>query len=333
MFPLKPTYRVILFLIFLGCVLTAVSKLLDHAAKMDLREKAHWIISQKNKSYDFAVLGSSRSYVGVDVCVVETNLGMHGINLALDGTGYPEQFLALKLFLQKNKIEKLVLDVSAMCFDNNGFKFPFHAYEYLPEISDEVVFATLKDNFGPRVYAWRYIPFFKNAEFNSKLGAMQLYSWSKSFIDKRVLEAEFDQQGNRRSALSHSNANFRDHILRNSPKVFWTMDELPKKYFFEILKLAREKNISVTMIDMPEYYLSMEREANREEIMAFCEKVAATNNIPFLRFDRDPICQDRNKFYDSRHFRPKGVKEFSEMLAKRLATNGFQAAEIKAQVN
>jgi hypothetical protein len=314
----KPKCRFVLFGIFLLLVLWAAAKLFDHAAAQDLRSKARWILSQRDGNYDFALLGSSRTYVGVDIPTLEKKLGARGINLSIEGTTYPEQYLALQLFLRHNKIKHLILDANSIGLDNSAFKYPFHAYEYLPEIGDDDVFRILRDNFGNQVYAWRYVPFYKNAQFNNRLGVTQLYSWLKSKRDPRVKVPEFDPYGTWLLPRSKKDPKFRDDLISKMPFQTWAIDAFPKKYFFEVLKLAREKNIPVTLITVPEYHLGMAKQRNRKQIMAFYDGVAATNGISFLRFDNDEICWDKSKFFNSNHLYGEGAKEFSERLGQRL---------------
>lgn len=309
---MKPLLRAVVFLALVLVVLFGLGKVFDHAAKRDLREKARWVIAKRGESYDFAVMGASRSYVGIDIPTLETNLGKKGVNLSLDGTTFPEQYLALKLFLAHNRLKQLILDVNASGFDNSAFKYPFRAYQYLPDIDDPMVFASLHDNFGWKVYAWKYIPFFKNAEFNSKIGVIQCYTLFKSRFDPRAKAAEFDKHGTRLINLSFTEKTALEDTT-------WKVDALPRKYFFQLLELAKTNNIDVVLIAAPEYYPSQDKQLNRNEIMAIYESAAASNGLPFLRFDSDEICRDKSDFFNRNHLNKKGAMKFSALLAARLA--------------
>ncbi len=310
--PTKTLLRCIVFLALVFAVLAVLGKIFDHAAKRDLREKARWVIAKRGESYDFAIMGASRSYVGIDIPTLETNLGKKGVNLSLDGTTFPEQYLALKLFLAHNHIKQLILDVNAAGFDNSAFKFPFRAYEYLPDISDPVVFENLRDNFGCRAFAWKYIPFFKNAEFNSKIGVIQCYTLFKSRFDPRAKAAEFDKYGTRLI-----NLNFTEKVALEDTT--WNVDALPRKYFFRLLELAKTNNIDVVLIAAPEYHPSLSKQLNWKEIMAIYESAATSNGLPFLRFDGEGLSRDRSNFFNRNHLNKKGAIKFSALLASRLA--------------
>jgi hypothetical protein len=314
-----PKYRVPIFCLLLLLILFGLARVFDHAAKKDLRSKARWIISKKGGTYDFAVLGASRTYGGVLIKSLEEALGQRGINLSIDGVTYPEEYLALKLFLARNQMRHLILDASIFGFDNSAFKYPFHAYEYLPEISNPVVFDSLRDNFGHRAYLWKYAPFFKNAEFNSKLGPIQVYSWIKMRFDENVKLAEFDETGTRLlEGRKRVDKQFQDDIIRMTPAKTYRWDKMPKKCFMDILELAEKHGIKVTLLMMPEYYLSTTKQRNRAEIISFYESIALSNNIPILRFDQDDICSDKSMFLDTVHLNKNGAQIFSINLAKRL---------------
>jgi hypothetical protein len=319
---MRPWLRVVIFVALVGGVLFGLGKFFDRAAKQDLREKARWIISKRNESYDFAVLGASRPYVGVNIPTLEHKLGTKGVNLAIDGTTYPEQYLALTLFLAHNHTKQLILDVNIFGFDSSAFKYPFRAYEYLPWIDDPVVFGQLHEYFGGRAFAWKYIPFFKNVEFNSKIGVIQSYTFLKSKFDPRAKIAEFDRYGSRLIERE-----FDEPGLASYSNVTWKVESLPQKYFLRLLELARTNQIDVTMIMLPEYQAAMDRQLNRQTIIDYYAAVAASNNIPLLRFDQDAICRDKTKFYNVNHLNRRGAMEFSEQLADRLAATN--AARIK----
>lgn len=319
---LKPWLRAMLFLALMFGLLSGLSRVFDYAAKQDLREKARWVISQRNESCDFAILGSSRSYVGIHIPTLERTLGHQGINLSLDGTTYPEQYLALKLFLAHNQIKHLVLDVNVFGFDQAAFKYPFRAYEYLPWIDDPVVFDSLRDYFGWRAYAWKYVPFFRQAEFNSKIGVIQCYTLIKSRFDPRIKEAEFDAHGSRLIDRAFDEAS-----LANYPKVTWKIEPAAQTYFLRLLELARSHHVNVTMILVPEYFPAVERQTNRREIIDYYATVAASNNIPFLRFDQDGFCRAKSKYYNVNHLNRTGAMEFSACLAERLATKNIPVTD------
>lgn len=319
---MRPWLRAVIFVTLATGGLFGLGKFFDHAAKQDLREKARWVISKRNESYDFAVLGASRPYVGIDIATLEHKLGKRGVNLAIDGTTYPEQYLALTLFLAHNHIKQLILDVNIFGFDSSAFKYPFRAYEYLPWIDDPIVFGQLHDYFGKRAFAWKYVPFFKNAEFNSKIGVIQSYTYIKSQFDPRAKIAEFDRSGTRLI-----DREFDEASLANYSNVTWKVEGVPQKYFLRLLELARTNQIEITMVMLPEYQTAMERQLNRQPIIDYYAAVATSNNIPLLRFDQDAICRDKSKFYNVNHLNRRGAMEFSERLADRLAATN--AARIK----
>lgn len=308
--------RVVVFASLLLLALFALARVFDHAAKVDLREKAHWITSRENESYAFAVLGSSRSYMGVDIFTMEKILGQNGINLSLEGATYPEEYLALKLFLERNRAKHLILDLNWIDFDNSALRTPFHAYEYLPNISNPDVFDALRDNFGLRAYAWKYVPFFKNAEFNTKLGYLQFYIWMKMRLGNRSFETEFDKRGSR--LLPGRQLNFEKNVSDEFRNKSATWHPVRKEYFSKILNLAKERGIKITLMTMPEYNFGSPPWRSHQEIISFYEATAQSNQIALLRFDQDAICAEKSFFLDKAHLNQKGALLFSTKLAERL---------------
>lgn len=311
-------WRIAIFGLLLFVILSSLAHLFDHAAKKDLREKARWMIDKQNEAYDFAILGSSRSYMGVDIFTIEKLLGQKGINLSLEGATYPEEYLALKLFLSRNRINHLILDLNLIDFDHSDLNTPFHAYHYLPDIANKDVFDTLNDNFGMRAYLWKYVPFFKNAEFNTKLGYLQFYIWAKMQRGNKVFKAEFDEKGSR-ILPGGKLPNFEEESSddwRRTASASW--NPLRQKYFLKILKLAKERGITVTLVAMPEYNPGKKRWQSHDEIIAFYEAIVRSNQLSILRFDQDGMFSDKSFFLDKAHLNRKGALIFSEKLAVRL---------------
>ncbi len=309
------------FIAFAIVALYAFAWIFDFAARKDLRSKAHWILSLQGGHYDFVVLGTSRPYLGVDVARLEKRIQGHGINLSLDGAGYPEQLLALRLFLQKNEIRQLLLDAALPNFDSHSMDYPFHDYEYLPYHGIPEIDAALRSECGIRAELWKYVPFWKNAEFNSKIGPIQLYTWCKSPFDANARVAEFDAHGTRLVDRPF-------HLRSELKPVRWTIEARQQAALIDILELAKSKGIRVTMILSPEWQNWSRLQLNRDDVLANCRKIAADHGIDFLVFDDLPFLNDTGYFIDSNHLNAKGAALYTDALAQKLQDSALHHSPI-----
>ena len=117
----------------------ALGTLYNAYARQDATIKVNWMFAMHGRRLDFAVLGSSRSYLTIDVPVVERAIQGHGLNLSMNGAEFAELALVLDRFLQRNTTRHLLLEVDPFRLDSKSFAYPFHAYFYLPYIDEAVV--------------------------------------------------------------------------------------------------------------------------------------------------------------------------------------------------
>lgn len=296
-----------------GVVLALLGRLFDYAARKDLRSKWHWILAQRKGDYDFAVMGPSRAYMGVDVTSLETKLGQRGINLALDGAGAADQLLALRMFLKHNKLRHLLLDVNLNALDKRGLTYSFHDYEYLPFSDDPDVDAGIAKQRGAKAWAWKYVPFWRNAEFNAQIGPIQLYTFLKASQDPKARIPEFDAKGSRLvSGPFVSRA-------QNRPET-WAIEPELVAEFRELLVFAREKGVTITLTLTPELRSRTALQANRAELLATYQKLADDFRLKFLKFDDLPLVDDTRYFVDPSHLNADGARQYTEALAASLRT-------------
>jgi hypothetical protein len=292
-------------------LLAAAGRVFDFAARRDLRSKPHWVIAQHGGAYDFAVMGTSRAYLGVNVTQLQRELGTHGINLAIDGAGYPEQFLALRLFARANHIENLILDLNAANLDTSSLTYPFHDYQYLPYEGDQLVDSALHEQFGLRADVWKYVPFWRNAEFNSKIGPLQLYTLVKGKIDPRALVPEFDATGSRPLPRPF-------HLRSEMQGVRWHPEASQCLALQKMIDFAKGQGIRVTLTVSPEWQPWTRVQENRSDVIDYFRYLAAINDLPILIFDDLPFLADTTYFLEWNHLNAKGAELYSHALAERL---------------
>ncbi len=100
----------------------------------------------------------------------------------------------LERFLSRNTTQRIALEVDPFGFDERWLHDQLHPYLYVPYIDEPIVAENLERQFGARELAWRWIPLFKYAEFNERIG------WPSVLDVIHHPPPEFDEWGSRLSA-------------------------------------------------------------------------------------------------------------------------------------
>ena len=307
---MTPAWRAAGFTALLVVICVALAAAFDVAARRDPIVKANWIFALDGKRFDFVVLGSSRAYHTVDVPTVERAVSGEGVNLGLNGAAYPELALVLDRFLAYNQTRNIAFEVDPFGFDRLWLHDQLHAYLYLPYIDEPIVANYLDEYFGPRALAWRYVPLFKYAEYNERIGL-------RSVIELvRHPAVEFDAWGS-----SLSTRRMSDSAVRAIVDTTYRIDDDRVRGFERILDIALAHRVRVTMFMAPQFSGAARAVRNREQILAFYRELARRRGITLLVFDEADIANDQLNFSDGEHLNKTGAMKFSPRLGAALLTD------------
>ena len=200
-----------------------------------------WQLSQKDKEFDYLVLGSSRAYGSLDISLLDSIIDKKGINLGLNGSGFTENFITLKLFLKNgNKVDSVFLQVDPYSLmSDSSFSNSFHSYAYLPYWDvDKEIENVLHENI-PLLKDWPFYPaLLSYFIYNNYYSPYNIYKGLKN-------KGEFCSKG-----FDCYNGN---KIFDTLPKdqniigdeIFIVPDSKDIFYYNKILDLAKENNIEV----------------------------------------------------------------------------------------
>ena len=304
---MRPSRRAAAFFVLLLAICVGLAAVYDAAARRDPIVKVNWIFAMDGRRFDFIVLGSSRAYHTVDVPTVERAVNGTGVNLGLNGAAFPELSLVLERFLAHNETRRIALEVDPFGFDRRWLRDQFHAYLYVPYIDEPIVAEGLEREFGARALAWRWVPLFKYAQYNERIGL------------RSVLEVihhpppEFDAWGSRLSTGRIS-----DSAVRAIRDTVYRVDEDRVRAFERILDIAASRQVQVTMFMAPQLGAAARAVVNREQMLAFYRDLARRHGITFIVFDDPAIENDPSLFSDGEHLNREGAMKFSALLGAAL---------------
>ncbi|MDP7395642.1 MAG: hypothetical protein QGF67_09340 [Lentisphaeria bacterium] len=311
----NPLVCSLVFVVIVLAVFQFESVVLDRLVPLDKSVKVNWIYSHAG-TFDYAFVGSSAAYTGIDGKALSDTLGGSVINLGLDGTAHPEQYMVLAAFLESNDVGTIILQVDAWGLDENAYGYPFHEYLHLPYLDKPVVAEVVAERRGGRLAAWKYVPFLKYAEFNTEIGVPNVVH----MIGGR--QPEFDVYGSSLRNQAFNQAEL-EALAAAGDHHSYAWSTMRAEYFERMLDLARKKGIPVVVYLTPEYHEVLDYSPSRHQVVSYYRETVAAAGQAFLTYDDEPLCRDRLNFYNTSHLNRDGAGRFAPLLARDvLAASG-----------
>lgn len=229
--------------------------------------KRYWQLSLHKKTYDYAVLGSSRAFSSIDINLLDSITGQKGVNLGLNGSGFEENYITLKLFLlNKNTAKKLYFQVDPYSFmSEKSFSNSFHAYAYLPYWDKDQNIENILQKEVPYIKKLPfYFPYLTYFIYNNYYSPIQI---ARSFLK----EDEFCR--NPEYNCANGNKIFDKIYEKYDPKqkegdhLKLVINPSDLFYYQKIIKLARKNNIALQFFTAPALdYFDKEFDEQLDEI-------------------------------------------------------------------
>lgn len=270
-------------------------------AYFDKDYKPAWVLSQNSLEVDFAVLGSSRAFSAFDMNLMEKITGKSWINLGANGSGLAENFMALHLFLKRNKVGTVLIQIDVEVLVGAAHeKNKIHPYSFLPYWTDSVVRSVLVREIEPLSSpVLRLTPqlryFYFNKYFSPKEIVRRLMIGGNSGEAlSRLLGAEpLDQR-----SLSSGGG-----VKKENRAVI--TDYTINPYLSKILELTRENDVEVVFFTAPIYFGKL------DEVVSFGQETGYEVLLPDIRLQ-----QDESLFSDTSHLNEKGRRIYTLHLAE-----------------
>jgi hypothetical protein len=299
---------VVLFLVSLF----ALDKWFTHRYRNDSLYKTQWIHNIKDKRYDYAVLGASHAYMGFDVALADSMLGMKGINLALDGSHIGTQSVLTDIFLNRNHnaIEYLFVCVDNPTLANSEMQTDISDGRMMPFLDYPEVWSLYRDK-GKHWYFDRYFPMWKYAEYN--------YYWGPHvFLNTftHIKKQDFDPVTGSMHAY--------DTIYTKTDTTLAIIDfsgsTAKYRYLNKVVDLCREKNIRPVFFCFPLTYADTTDTA-RANVARFTQ-YWQEKNVPFI-YMGDMLNYELNYFRDKAHLNKRGAEYSTAELVRRMKAMGL----------
>lgn len=286
----------------------------DRQIQKDTAEKGIWVLSLKNKTFDYVLVGSSRVFNVVSPLVMDSVLGMKGVNLGVGGTGYAENFLLLDQFFKNGNKAKIILiqvDMWGLLAPEKAYSHPFNDQCYLFLIGKGTSDSVIAKNTNPLKHVLRkYLPFFSYAEYNN------IYPMNSVYAGFPHKPADFEKEA---GVYLRDNDGQRDKVFTDSLKVqHREYCAASAESLQQLIALARKHNCTVVFFTSPTYSVYLPYEPDNKVMHDSLDAIANRNSIPYFDFEKSSICDERKDFRDFTHLNRKGSGIFSALLADSL---------------
>jgi hypothetical protein len=286
----------------------------DYILNQSLRKSNHkyfvvWndLVSGKINS-EIVVYGTSRARAHINSKILEDTLKLSTYNLGIDGYTFDMEYCRHELVLKNNKKPSYI--IQTLDYHMLGKINDLYLYEqFYPYFNNEIILKTIKKYNG---FNW----------WDYHLPLVRYYGSQKEiFSALNILIRPSHNKGNRYKGFYNFDqvwTNDLEKAKKSKKTITQKIDKKSEILFEKYIEDTKKSGIHMIFVYTPEYIEGQQFVSNREEIMALYKKLATRYDIPFIDYSSDPMCFNKDYFYNAEHLNLKGANFFSKILASDL---------------
>lgn len=251
------------------------------------RSPVDWVMAlDSSDTYDYIILGSSRSLNNLDPIQIEQITGKHGINLGVN-SGQP---FDTKLFAQQLIKKRITKSIFIQVDDSwNNWNLSYKSIPgWLPFMKEESIWQEFEELGNKEYYYLKNIPFYKYAKFESEIGV------------RDFLKGLSGQQLSSIKTLGH----FAYHkvLTKENRSLEYDISLLdkPNPHITEIITLCKENEVDLIFFTSPIFNATDDHSLLSEYLPSY--------------FDFTHLIKNPDLFADRRHLNADGVTSFGEQI-------------------
>ena len=251
------------------------------------RSPVDWVMKlDSSATYDYVILGSSRSLNNLDPIQIEQLTGKRGINLGVN-SGQP---FDTKLFVQQLIKKRITKSIYIQVDDGwNNWNLSYKSIPgWLPFLEEDSIWKEFEELENKEYYYLKNIPFYKYAKFDSEIGV-------RDFL-KGLTGQQLSSIKNFGHVAYHKVLKKENRTLEYN---FSLLDKA-NPHITEIIELCKNNNIDVFFFTAPILNASQDHSVLQ-------------NYLPNY-FDFTYLIKDPELFADLRHLNADGVAYFGEHI-------------------
>jgi hypothetical protein len=308
--------KIALFFCFVIGVIVAVDAILDSGMRQ-IKTSSFGVwngIVQGRINADIVIGGSSRALTHYDSRIIQSQTGRSVFNIGLNGSQTDMQVARIKTYLSHNVQPSLLifnLDLFSFQTTHGGAYDPG---QYVPYLGEPAIYAALS-RIDPETWKEKYFPLYgyavKDLRFNWVMGLLGFFGWNPT-------EDHFLGFKPQRLAWTQDFERFKE---MNRKGVSFDVEPNGVREMQELLRLCRQRGISILLVYSPEYIEMQTLTTNRSAVFERFRELSERFGSVLWDYSSSPISENRENFYNSQHLNAKGAAAFSADLAARLAAH------------
>ena len=274
---------------------------------------ANWndLYNSKIKA-DLLIMGSSRAEFHISPKILDSLLVLNSYNLGLSAWHFDMQYARFRMYLQHNPKPKYIIhNVDVYGFSKRADVAD--SPQFLPYIHDTIFQNVTLGHKGAFDIYQKNIPLFKYKNqqkiafegFFNFVGLSNLYDTTTKYKGYRGNDYAW-------------NKDFESFKKRFPKGAKYKFDKEVIRQFEEYLNFCKKENIKVVLVYAPEYFEVQPYYKNKTELIKLCQESVKKYDCDFLDYSNNPLCYNRNYFYNSQHLNKTGAELFSIDLAKKV---------------
>lgn len=258
---------------------------------------------------DVLIYGSSRAWTHINPTILEDSLHKNVYNLGMDGQIFDIQYLRHIEYLQYNRKPATII-LSLDIFSLEKSDELFNKNQFLPYMLRN---DTIEKYTAPyKGFTWidfhaPLVRYFFNPKATIHTLTSAIKPNSTNYYRNKGYRAKDEPWDGKFEAAQKSSIKYNAYADSGAIKLL-------EHFIAECLS----KNIQLIFVYSPEYIEGQQYIANREKVIAVYNTIANNNQLLFLDYSNDTICQNKQLFYNSTHLNKQGSEIFSKQLAKDL---------------
>jgi hypothetical protein len=305
-----PPIKKLIYALLIGLLLSSIcSFLLSKGLKKYYVEqnKKYEKTFADSSYFDILFVGSSRVHNNINPKIVDSITKLKSFNAGTDGANLFESKIIIESFLENHPAPKKIL----LCVDLFSFNTKnklFNYTYYLPFAKNKKI-ASVLSSLDHNTSLYNYFPFLQMADYDDYAKTNAL----KGYVGKTELGKNQNQY---EGFVSLGNETLQTDKV-NIPTETVFVDTTGTKALQDILLLCNKNNIKLNLFYAPEYKAMWQKKVtNAYNIFNIIDSFSQKNQLPFLRYDENEICNNAQYFNNVRHLNNDGANVFSRIVGE-----------------
>ena len=309
--------KIVILLITILASLYGLEKLYDYLLSFNRNMKSEYV-QLGNINADLVIHGPCEPEWMLDPDIISPYISKKVYNLALNHSGFADNYLLLHLYLKQNKKpEALFLYVTPESFDVRANTF--NTYRFAPFLGDPVVDETLKDK-DASYYRWSWIPFMKYGYYG-KYTNFKAIQGLKHIITNRQLPYHPNGYTPVGDPRWNNHIEGFNNIYKENHVFKW--NAIREKYFRKTIEYAKSQKIPLYLYESPILNVTLPFQVNRDGFMLKIKEIAKEYDLPFYVFDDLPMADSTVNFISTLNTSKVGSEKFSHYFGEFLREEGL----------